>query len=167
MMAAKILPLTIGLATGVLALNYALSGLWSGMLLILALGLLWLIGQGRGWGGVASATFVVFVGAAVIGLWLGLAAIWMLLGVVAVLTAWDLDRFAGRLRDVGQVEGVQALERHHLQRLVVVDGLGLLLAAVALRIEINLSFGVTFLLGLLAVLGLSRVIGTLRSASDQ
>jgi hypothetical protein len=44
--------------------------------------------------------------------------------------------------------------------------LGLLLAVVALGIKIQVGFGAAFLLGLLAVLGLSRAIRFLSRESD-
>jgi len=163
-MMAKLLPLSIGLATGALVLSYAMHGLWAAVFLISPLGLLWLLGQWRGWRGLASVTFVVFVGAAVVGLWLDVPETLMLLAVVAALTAWDLDHFARRLRVVERVEGAQSLERHHLQRLFIVDGLGVVLSAAALGFEVKLSFGAAFLLGLLMVLAVSRAIGSLRSA---
>ncbi len=165
-MTAKLALITTALAAGALALGYGLSGLWTWMLLVLALGLLWLLGQRRGWGWMASAVLVLFVIAAASGLWFGLVAGWMLSGVVAALSAWDLDHFALRLRSVERVEGAHELERRHLRRLLIADGLGLLLAALALRVEIELSFGVALLLGLFAVLGLGQVIGFLRRESD-
>ena len=164
-MAAKLLPVSIGLAACALALGYATSRLWTGALFIAALGVLWLLGRRYGWGWVASVALVFFVGAAVVGLWLNLGAGWMLLGVVAALCAWDLDHFAQRLMSVGRVERERELERAHLQRLLIVSGLGFLLAAVALGINVKLNFGAVFLLALLAVLGLSRAIGFLRRES--
>ena len=164
-MAAKLLPVSIGLTACALALGYATSGLWTEALLIAALGFLWLLGRWYGWGWVASVALVFFVGAAVVGLWLNLGAGWMLLGVVAALCAWDLDHFVQRLMSVGRVERERELERAHLQRLLIVSGLGFLLAAVALGINVKLDFGAVFLLALLAVLGLSRAIGFLRRES--
>jgi hypothetical protein len=151
-------------STCTLAVGYALGGAWPGTLLILALGFLWLLDQWRGGGKVASVALVFFVGAAAVGLWLDLGDVWMLLGVVAALSAWDLDRFAQRQRNVGRVENVQQLERRHLRRLLIVDGLGLLLAAAG-GLKIKVSFGAALLLALLAVLGLSRAVGFLRRES--
>jgi hypothetical protein len=85
----------------------------------------------------------------------------MLVGVVLALVAWDLDRFLGRMRAAGRIKDV-GLERHHLWRLLIVAGTGLFLGAVALSVKIRLGFAVVFMLALLAVLGLSRVVGFLR-----
>lgn len=162
----KPLPISIGLATCALALGYALSGLWIWTSLVAALGGLWLLGQHYRWGWVASMELICLVSVAAAGIWQNLAAGWMLLGVVAALTAWDLDHFAQRLRSVGRAEGARELKQRHLRRLMMVDGLGLLLAAIALEVKIELNFGVAFSLGLLAILGLSWVIGFLRRESD-
>jgi hypothetical protein len=167
-MVAKLLFTSTILATVALALGYGLVGLWAGVVFVLVLGFLWLVGQRRGWGWMASVMLVFFVGAASIGLWLNVQDGWMLLSVVAALSAWDLDHFAQRLSGVGQnrVEETRDLERRHLERLLIVDGLGLLFGAVALGIEVDLGFGTALLLGLLAVLGLSRAVGILRRESD-
>jgi len=90
----------------------------------------------------------------------------MLVGVVAALSAWDLDHFARRLRGVERVEMRLALEWHHLRRLISVDGLGLLLAGVALAVQYKFSFDAALVLGLVAVLGLSQMISYLRRESD-
>lgn len=165
-MTARLLPITTALATCALALGYGLGGLWAGALLILGLGSLWLLGQSRGWSSMASVALVLFVGAGAAGLWLGLAGGWMLPGVVAALSAWDLDHFAQRLRSAGRVDRVRELERRHIRRLLIVDGLGLVLAVAALGIKVRFGFGVAFFLGLLAALSLSLVIGSMRREGD-
>ena len=165
-MTARLLPITIGLATLVLAVGYAVGGEWIFSLILLAVGVLWWFGQGRDWNGLASVVLMGFVAAAAIGLWRGLPAGWMLVGVVAALSAWDLDHFARRLSSVERVEMRPALEQRHLRRLAMVDGLGLLLAGVALVVRYKFSFGVALVLGLVAVLGLSQMMGYLRRESD-
>jgi hypothetical protein len=155
------------LAAVALALGYGLGGLWTWMPIIVALALLWLIGHWRGWGWTSSLGLVFTATVAAAGLLLGVAAGWMLLGLVAALAAWALDSFRQRLRSVESV-AVQArrdLERRHIQRLLAVAGLGLLLAAVVLGIKLELKFGVVLLLGLLAILGLGQTIGFLNRQS--
>jgi hypothetical protein len=148
-----------------LAFDYGMSGLWRVALLIIAFGGLWLFGQHRNWGWVASVVLVCFVAAAASGFWLGLPAGWMLAGVVVALVAWDLAHFARRLRSVERAELALELERSHLRRLIGVAGAGLLLAGAALLAQVRLSFGVAFLVALIAVLGLSQLIGRLRRES--
>jgi hypothetical protein len=165
-MTARLVSLSVGLATCALALGYALGGYWTWAPFIVALGPLWLLGLWRDWGWMASLGLVLFIGAAVGGFYLDLTAGWMLLGAVAALVAWDLHSFRQRLRSVGRVGGARELERRHLWRLLVVSGLGLLLAGTALGIKVKFSFAVACLLGLLAALGLNRTIGFLRRESD-
>jgi len=157
---------TTALGTGALMLGYGLHGLWVGALVVLTLGLLWLLDQWRGWGWMASIALISFVGTAAVGLWLGLGSGWMLFGVAAALGAWDLDRFARRLRSVRHVAGRREVERCHLRRLLGVGGLGLGLGGLALGVKVELGFGTALLLGLLIVLGLSRAVGFLRRESD-
>jgi hypothetical protein len=60
----------------------------------------------------------------------------------------------------------RALEWSHIQRLLLVAGLSLALAAVALTVEIRLTFMLALLLGLLAAWSLGRLVGFLRHESD-
>jgi hypothetical protein len=157
-----------GLAALTLGLGYGLGGYWAGIAVVAALLLLWLAGRRRGsWA--ATVGLVAFSGAAAAGVLLGLAAGWMLAGLVAALSAWDLEHFGRRLHSVDWEDGNRAhaalrrdLERDHLWRLLVVAGLGLLLAALALGVRVRLTFLAAVLLGLLAALGLSRAVAFLR-----
>ena len=155
---AWLLPVGTVLAAAALATGYGLNGSWGGAVVALVVGAVWLAGQWRRWGWVASVALVLLIGVAAVGLGGGVGGGWMLVGVVVALVAWDLDRFAWRMRVAGYVEGVDALERRHLRRLLIVAGAGLLLGAVALSVKIRLGFAVAFLLAFLAVLGLSQVV---------
>ena len=150
------------LAVAILAAGHAASDLRVETLLVLAVGLAWLIGQRRGWGWVASAALAASVGAAANGLQLWGGDIWAPVGLIAALSAWDLDHLTQRLMNASQVGERHDLERRHLWRLLVVDGLGLLLTEVALHIRVRLDFGLALLLGLLSIVGLSQAIRFLR-----
>ena len=158
--------LSIGLATGALVSGYALGDLWIWAPPVMALGLFWLVGQWRGWDWVASVGLAFSTGFAAIGILRQLGAGWMLFAVVAALTAWDLGHYAHWLGSVQRVEKARELERRHLQRLLIVDSLGLLLAAAALQLKAKLSFGLAVVLGLLVILGVSRAVRLLRRESD-
>ena len=151
--------ISIGLATLGLALGYSLSSLWLWTPLIVVMGLLWLVGQWRDWDGWASVGLIFFVVAAAGGVWRHAVAGWLLGGTVAALIAWDLDHFSHHLKHAGYVENTAELKRTHLRRLLVVASLGLLLAGVALSIQLELNFGWALFLGLLAILSLSWLIG--------
>lgn len=158
--------LSIVVAMMALALGYGLGNVWGGVGFTLAMGLLWLLGRWRNWDWTAPSVFALWVGTAAAGLWLGLGAGWMLVGVVAALSAWDLEYFARRLQDAGHAEQAVALERVHLRRLLAVNVAGLALGAIALGIHIRLSFGLMLVLALVAVWGLSRAVRFLRQEED-
>jgi hypothetical protein len=158
--------ISIGLATVGLALGYSLSGLWAWTPLVVIAGLLWLAGQWYDRERFTSVGLLLLVGAAAWGVWQGAGAGWMLAGVVAALVAWDLDHFFHQLKRGGQVENVAEIKYSHLQRLFVIAGLGLLLAGVALSIQIELNFGWALVLGLLATASLSWIIGLTRSGNE-
>jgi hypothetical protein len=165
-MTRKVLPVSTVLATGLLAVGFGLHDTWNRALLVLAAGALWLLGQRLGWRWVASTVLIFFVLMAILGIWLAVPGEWLLLGWVAALSAWDLEHFARNMADAGYVEDAQGLERSHLRRLLIVDGLAVLLGELALRIKVKIGFGAVFVLALLAVLGLSQAIRFLRREGD-
>jgi hypothetical protein len=162
----RLLWAAIGFAAGILALGYGLSGIVYGALLALGLGVLWLVGHWRRVSWAASLGLVLVAGTAAAGILQDVGAGWMLVAVIAALSAWDLDAFVGRLKRTARVEGQEGLERQHLLRLLIVNLLGLVLASVALGLRFRIGFGLVLLLAMLAVLGLSRAIGLLRQESD-
>src|SRR3954467_8933370 len=127
-------PLTLlcaGLATFALALGYAGQALWAGVGVAVAIGLLWLAGDRRGWDWAAEPCLAGWVGLAAFGAWRGAISGWMLIGVVAALAAWDLRHFDMRLRAAGAIPPPEGLTRAHLRRLAVVAASGLLLGGIA------------------------------------
>jgi hypothetical protein len=153
-------------AAGLEAAGFGSQGRWLWVAVVGLLAVLWLLGYWRGLAWVAPVGLAGFTAAAALGLLMGLAAGWMVVGLLAALCAWDLHRFVQRLRGVERVEAEAGLERRHLRRLLAVAGLGLLTAFLALRIEVRLTFLMALLLGLLAVWGLSRAVAVLRRESD-
>ena len=151
--------LCASLAIFALALGYAGQSLWAGVGIAAVVGLLWLAGDWRGWDWVAEPCFAGSVALAAFGTWLGLAAGWMLLGVVAALAAWDLSHFAARLRSAGASAPPPELTRAHLRQLAIVVAAGVLLGGIALGSRVELSFGWALLAAALAIIGLSRLIG--------
>lgn len=166
-MRAKLLPVGVGLAAVALGLGFGLAGRWVWLLAVALVGGGWLAGWRRGWSWGAPLGLVGYVALAAAGLLLGVGAGWMLAGAVAALVAWDLDEFVRRLNSVEWVERRRDLERQHLLRLLGVAGLGSLLAAVALAVQLRLSLGLVLLLGLAAILGLSRAVGFLRREGEE
>ena len=140
------LKLRIGLAAGTLLLGYILAQLWLWACLSFIIGLLWFLEsqQDRDWP--ASFFLVGWIGMATAGIRMEVGPGWMLLSVVAGLTAWDLHHFACRLHLVRDHDVLKKLERAHLCRLLLVDSLGIALAGIALRINISISLGFTLFL---------------------
>ena len=161
-------PASIGVVLAILALSigYVSNAIWIGAGINLAIGLLWLAGHWRGWDWTADFGLVCCVGLAAFGIWSELPAVWMLVGTVAALAAWDLDHFAERLRSVGNVVGQAELTRSHLVRLLIVGAAGLLLGGIALGVPLELSFGWSVFAGVLAILSLRGLIGLLKREGE-
>ena len=159
------LAISILVSVSALATAYAVEGFLIPAAVILGVGLPWLL-KGRSWGGwIAWLTTGVLALASVIGAALGANAWFLVIGLVAALSAWDLDTFARQLWSVDEV--AQELESRHLARLLFVDVLSLVLTGLALTVELQLSFGVAVVLALVALVALSRAIGLLgRGASS-
>jgi hypothetical protein len=157
---------SVVLAILALAIGYVGNAIWVGAGITLVVGLLWLAGQWRGWDWAADFGLICCVGLATFGIWSQLPAVWMLVGTVAALAAWDLDHFAERLRSVGNVVGQAELTRSHLGRLLVVGAAGLLIGAVALGVRLELSFGWSVFASMLAILSLRGLIGLLKREGE-
>lgn len=137
---------------------------WPLTLVGLALGGLWVLAHRRQVEGLASFLLVCFIALAGVGIGFAYGPIWAPPVVVLALAAWDLGRFTARLQ--GPADETRELEHRHLRRLLVVSGLGLGLAWLALSMRLQLGFAVALGLGFLAVLGLSQVIRALARESD-
>lgn len=154
------------LATATLVFSYAFGG-WSVALAAIAgIGAVWLIGQQRGWPWVAPLGLIGFLGAAAFGIWQKLPPAWMIFAAVLTLMAWDLSLFSQRLHAAGRIVDESDLIRAHVRRVLIVAVLGLVLSEAVLGVKIEFSFASALMLGLLAVLGLSRAVGFLRRESD-
>jgi len=161
-MTATALIASIIAAASALMLAYALGALLLPAAAILFLGVTWVMGQRLSWTWLARLMVGLFVVTAAVGAVLDLSTVLLLVGLIAALSAWHLDGFDRQLKRVDAVDQEQTLQRRHLRRLLLVDGLGLFLAVLALTVQIDLSFGLALVLGLIALLGLSRAIGFLR-----
>lgn len=146
------------LAMLTLSIGYLARGLWAGAAAVVLVGLLWLIGQARRWSWIASPGLVGFAGGAAIGALLGVPPLWLLIGVVAALAAWDLDNFERHLREADRVVGEAILIRAHIQQLLLALALPTLLGAAALAARIQLGFWWVLLLAALAVAGLRWIV---------
>jgi hypothetical protein len=134
--------------------------------MIIAVGLLWLIGQWRGLNWTASWGFALFVAAIIYGNLQGVSLLWLLPGILTTLAAWDLSHFSQYLTSVKDVREETDLRWHHFLRLGIIIGLGSFLGFSAISFETELHFMWAILLGLLAIIGLSQAVRFLRQESD-
>lgn len=148
------------------SLGLGFGGLWLLALVSIALGGLWLLSYHRSATEGATLMLVGFVVLAGLGANLPGGALWAPPAVVLALAAWDLDRFTRRMRSAAASDENHTLERHHLQRLSVVSGLGLVLAWAALGLRFKLDMAWVLALGLFAIVGLSLAVRTLVRGSD-
>ena len=162
----RLVQIAIGLAAGGLALAYAVRLQWAGALIVVALGGLWLLGERRGWGWTGGVGLSGCVAAAVAGIWSDLPALWMLVSVVSTMVAWDLHRFERRRSMAGDVEAMDEVARIHLQRVLLVAGLGILLGGITLGTGLQLNFAWALVLGAVLILALSRVLRFIHRTSD-
>jgi len=179
-MIARVTTFCILLAAAAAVIGFVLAGAWQIGVLAAGLGGLWLVALRRRWGAATSLLLLGFILLAAFGVSLPGGALWAPLCLVAALAAWDLDRFAGRLRGVGaravSTEGAEAapdetdetddLTRRHLLRLGVVSALGLILSWAGQAIHFKLNLTVMLVLGFVAILGLSRVVRSLVRERD-
>jgi hypothetical protein len=155
--------LSILLGTASLAMGYSQAGATDYPRWFLLLAVLWLIAHFRKLYWFSSIALVAMIVGAAYGVWHGFPTVWMLLGAVGGLLGWDLSDFARRLSYASPMDDTSKMERHHLERVGIVAGLGLGLALLSVFIHFQrLAFEVAVGLVLLAALGLTRLVIGLR-----
>jgi len=155
--------LSVLLGTASLAMGYSQAGAadYSHWLLIFAA--IWLIAHFRKWYWFSSIALLIVISAAAYGVWHEFPTVWMLLGALGGLLAWDLSDFARRLSYAAPMDDTRSMERRHLERVGIVAALGFGLALLSIFIHIQrLAFEVAVGLVLLAALGLTRLVIGLR-----
>lgn len=85
-----------------------------------------------------------------------------LAGLVMTLIAWNLDDLERRLIQADRVVDEKALRRVHAARLLSVSGLALGIGVLASVVRFEIGAIGALILGVLAVLGLSRIVTLLR-----
>ncbi len=152
----------LGLLASVMALGFGLAGhpLIGGAAAVL--GAAWLVINWRLLGGGSPALddfgLLIFTGMAAWGLWQGLSAWLALIGMLLALAAWDMGRFIRRQVLALNDDAAARMERTHLIRLGQALGGGLLLGGMALLVRIPLDFGLALVVGIIAVVALSRLV---------
>lgn len=142
------------------------AGIWQAGFAVGSMLFLWGLFSETRWGWIPALLFPLSVLFAAAGLFIGVAPLWSALSVVAALSSWDLEHFARRLAQADHIPSRDALVRRHIQRLLVLDAIGLGLYSAALAAQVRIGFGAAILLGLLAVSALSPVIRYLQRRQE-
>lgn len=152
--------IAICIATLLPAGVFAAGGHWAEAVVAVLAGVVWLAGLQRGWGWAGGFGAFVCTVLALWGAFIGLTAALMLIGVVAMLCAWDLYSLALRLGTV-RVMNEQAIIQGHLRYLGIVATLGLVLGGIALAIRAEIGFGWLVALALVGIMALARFVKAL------
>ncbi|MBP8000752.1 MAG: hypothetical protein KA314_15680 [Chloroflexi bacterium] len=118
------------------------------------------------WGWLRTLGFSFMIPIMLFGLWRGVQPIWPLLSLIAGLLAYDLDHQQRRWARIHYQPKQVEMARLYQQRLLLVGLLGVGLSAAALLITIQFTLTSAMLLGLIAIVGLSRAVAYLRRESD-
>jgi hypothetical protein len=146
------------LSVGLLAAGYFLSGLDWPAVGLLVIGVLWIVGLALRWDWVSPLGMFAASGAAALGLFLDLSAVFLIFAALCALLAWDLAEFSIRLRKISLEDDLATLEKRHLMRLVAVVLAGGLLSAFALTLRLKPSFEWIVILMFFAVWGIGRMV---------
>jgi hypothetical protein len=131
-------------------------------LLSLVLGGVWLFQEFTERETLNSLCFVVFFGLTVVGALSNEPLPLLLLGVSAMLVAWDLSRFRRRIREEEADDERTRLEQSHLQKLAIPVVAGFVIALVPAVLTISVNFVVLLALMLIALLALRQSLLSLR-----
>jgi hypothetical protein len=154
--------LCILFSTATLFWSYLQAGYWMAASGFAILGLVWLATQQRQLAWFSSWALFIKSAAAAVGIWLGLSPILMAFAVLNGLLAWDLTAFHQRLCFAAPTDDTLTIERRHLIWLGLAAIIGFLLSTTAGVLDIQLSFFLTLLLAIIAVLGIVRLVSWLR-----
>jgi hypothetical protein len=155
--------LSVILGTISLSIGYFQAGRFGPARWFVWLAIAWILAHWRKVYWASSVAFLLTLVGAAYGVWHQLTTMWMLLGALGGLLAWDLSDFTMRLTYAGPHDDVQGMQRRHLERAGIVALLGFGLAWLTLVIHVErLPFEVAVGLVLLAALGLTRLVLGLR-----
>jgi hypothetical protein len=155
---------SILIAPVALMLVYGLEQYWIGAAAALGLGLWGLYG----WNKVQSAWSAdIFFGGVVllvtIGGLLGLMTYLLLLALLSALGAWDLTRFQRRIGHSPISKSILKIEKQHLTLLGLALLGGGIFAGLMLTARMQISFGITLVLGVILIISMGEIIRLLRN----
>jgi hypothetical protein len=161
----KVFRVSILISSIMLALAYVLNGFFLLAGLFLILGTMWLLDNRRRRHHLPSLVLIVFTLFCILGYWLQLSMPVLVLALSAAIAAWDMDHFIQRIQAQPPLREFDRLQRHHIKQLVIVIGIGIVIAQTVLLIQITLNFWIIFVIALLVTVSLTRVLMMIRSGS--
>lgn len=129
---------------------------------LVVFGVFWLYAGWRRWVWVSTIGILLLVALAGFGLYIELSPGWMIAGALGGLMAWDLSDFMRRQFFAPDSADLPAMQRRHLARLTIVAALGVALASISMAIRLEFKLESMMLLALVAVLGVTQLVGWLR-----
>ena len=123
---------------------------------------LWAVAEIRCWRWAAAPAFIILIVLMIPAAALGAHWLYLLIGLLAVLAAWDLSRWMALAGRAQRLEDEALLAGTHARRLGGVLLVGFLLSLLGINLQIKITFGWAFLLALSLILALSRLVSFLR-----
>lgn len=152
--------------TAAMAFGYALAGFPLISLVFVTAGALWFAEQQRVEHHLAGPVLFIFGAGGGLGFLLLIPGWLILISVIAMLGAWDLDHFLQRLGAVERVAYDTGLGQAHLRRLALVEGAALAAGLLALFVQAPVTFWWEVPLALLGIIGISRLVAYIRQQTE-
>ncbi len=153
-------------ATAVLAVLFALEGIWYSVAYAILSGVMWLVGEWKQWRWLSSIGFAFIVLGAVGAVFLEGGLIWGITAVTLALISWDGSRLNDFLAQTKRVEEENKIRRQYWRRILVIAVLGFLFALSTTLFSLDFGFLVALPLSCLTIIGFSLAISFLRRHSD-
>jgi hypothetical protein len=155
-----------------LAVVFLAGGLfWKGIpvmaVFALLMGAVWFAAQRNSGPSLEGLVVIVLVVLCGYSLFQGTPAWLMVLAIVFIIGAWDLNHFTQRLKAVDVVAYDTGIGKNHLARLALIEGVGVVLGGLAATVQMNLPFWWEAAFVFLAVIGLNRLIQFLRHPEEE
>ena len=154
----------ISVLMGVGSLAYAYSSIGFDIVaqILIAFGVFWLYAGWRRWTWFSTIGILLSVSLAGFGLYIELSPGWMIAGALGGLMAWDLSDFMRRIYFAPDSADLPAMQRRHLARLTIVATIGVALSSISMAVRLEFTLESMMLLALVAVLGVTQLVGWLR-----
>ncbi len=153
-------------AVGTLTATFALQSHWQWTPAFIACALWSWYGRRFSWAAAPAVGAAAFVLAAIVGVWSGIAPVYMLLVITGSLWLWDLDGLERRIGSGAKEAGTKLIEAHLIRFAEAVIA-GWAAAGIALAVELRLEFGWVFALGLVLAFSLGRAFRLMRFPSTE